>query len=63
MCVEIVGCPDPDVDNDNDVDVADITLVANRWNAPALYDAAYDLDCDGDVDIVDVGLVTKAFGT
>jgi hypothetical protein len=63
LCAEIVGCPDPDVDNDNDVDVADITLVANRWNAPALYDAAYDLDCDGDVDIVDVGLVTKAFGT
>jgi CSLREA domain-containing protein len=62
-CAEIVGCPDPDVDNDNDVDVADITLVANRWNNPGLYDPAYDVTCDGVIDMRDIIIVTRAFGT
>lgn len=62
-CAEIVGCPDPDVDNDNDVDVTDITLVANRWNNPGLYDPAYDVTCDGVIDMRDIIIVTRAFGT
>ncbi|MBU0490222.1 MAG: hypothetical protein KKA73_22650 [Chloroflexi bacterium] len=54
-----------DLDHDCDVDVADIMLVASRWNTlvggPA-YDPAYDLDHDGDIDVADIMLVAAAWG-
>jgi hypothetical protein len=49
--------------SDDDVDVADITLVAGRWNVSALYDPAYDSNCDGAIGIVDINLVTASVDT
>jgi hypothetical protein len=54
-----------DLDGDRDVDVADIMLVANRWDTSVGdpgYDPLYDLDDDGDIDIVDIMLVVVHWG-
>jgi hypothetical protein len=54
-----------DLDGDCDVDIADIMLVATRWNATLgdpRYDARYDLDGDGDIDAVDIMLVASHWG-
>jgi len=54
-----------DVDGDGDVDVADIMLVAGRWNTTVGdndYDPAYDLDHDGDIDVVDIMMVVAHWG-
>ncbi|MBU0490219.1 MAG: PKD domain-containing protein [Chloroflexi bacterium] len=54
-----------DLDHDCDVDVADIMLVASRWNTHSGdpgYDPAYDLDHDGDIDVADIMQVAAAWG-
>ncbi|MFQ5857372.1 MAG: LamG-like jellyroll fold domain-containing protein [Anaerolineae bacterium] len=54
-----------DLDHNCDVDIADIMLVASRWNSSVGdddYDPAYDLNDDGEVDIVDIVLVAVHWG-
>lgn len=54
-----------DMDDDCDVDVADIMLVAGRWNSYAgdpLYVERYDVDNDGDIDVLDIMLVAGHWG-
>lgn len=61
----IVAYPFGDLDRDCDVDVADIMVVATRWNAHTGdpdYDAAYDFDSDGDIDVADIMQVATAWG-
>ena len=54
-----------DLDCNCEVNVADIMLVASRWNSSVgdyAYDPAHDLDDDGDIDIVDIMLVAVYWG-
>ena len=49
-----------DLDGDCLINIADIMVVASRWNTSEGdpdYDPAYDLDGDGDIDVVDIMLV------
>ena len=63
--IEVVHYPFGDFDHDCDVDVADIMLVASRWNThigDPDYDPAYDFDGDGDIDVADIMQVATAWG-
>jgi subtilisin family serine protease len=63
--VQIVHYPFGDFDRDCDVDVADIMVVASRWNSHSGepgYDPAYDFDADGDIDVADIMQVAIAWG-
>lgn len=63
--VQVVHYPFGDFDRDCDVDVADIMVVASRWNTHTGdpdYDPAYDFDLDGDIDVADIMQVAVAWG-
>jgi hypothetical protein len=63
--VQVVTYPLGDLDRDCEVDVADIMVVAIRWNSTSgdgTYDAAYDFDSDGDIDVADIMQVAVAWG-
>jgi len=63
--VSVVTYPFGDLDRNCVVEVADIMLVASRWNSfsgDGIYDPAYYFDSDGDIDVEDVMQVAAVWG-
>jgi spore coat protein A len=61
----LLECFTYDLDCDGDVDIADIMIVASRWNTSLGdpdYDPQYDFDGDGDIDVVDIMRVAAQWG-
>jgi len=63
--IEVVEYPFGDFDLDCDVDIADIMVVATRWDSHTGdpdYNPDYDFDDDGDIDVTDIMEVSAVWG-